>query len=130
MEPSQAMRQDIIQKEKEMEELYSELQRERLKIEKERDIIMSKKRAFSDMLQEEYEMAAAILRKQEWDTSVEWQAINQYIESYDIMADEASNDQLKKLDLKDEELVENFSRQRRRLEWDIEENYRRLRESK
>jgi len=130
MEPSQAMRQDITQKEKEMEDLYSELQQERLKIEKERDIIMSKKRAFSDMLQEEYEMAASILRRQEWDTSVEWQALNQYIESYDIMADEASNDQLKKLDLKDEELVENFSRQRRRLEWDIEENYRRLRESK
>ncbi|WP_262366308.1 hypothetical protein [Streptococcus sp. Marseille-P7376] len=82
------------------------------------------------MLQEEYEMATAILRKQEWDTSVEWQVLNQYIESYDIMADEASNDQLKKLDLKDEELVENFSRQRRRLEWGIEENYRRLRESK
>ncbi|KXT66927.1 hypothetical protein [Streptococcus sp. DD04] len=130
MEPSQAMRQDITQKEKEMEDLYLELQQERLKIEKERDIIMSKKRAFSDMLQEEYEMATAILRKQEWDTSVEWQVLNQYIESYDIMADEASNDQLKKLDLKDEELVENFSRQRRRLEWDIEENYRRLRESK
>ena len=130
MEPSQAMRQDITQKEKEMEDLYSELQQELLKIEKERDIIMSKKRAFSDMLQEEYEMAASILRRQEWDTSVEWQALNQYIESYDIMADEASNDQLKKLDLKDEELVENFSRQRRRLEWDIEENYRRLRESK
>ena len=91
---------------------------------------MSKKRAFSDMLQEEYEMAAAILRRQEWDTSVEWQVLNRYIESYDIMADEASNDQLKKLDLKDEELVENFSRQRRRLELDIEENYRRLRESK
>ncbi len=91
---------------------------------------MSKKRAFSDMLQEEYELAAAILRRQEWDTSVEWQVLNQYIESYDIMADEASNDQLKKLDLKDEELVENFSRQRRRLGWDIEENYRRLRESK
>ena len=109
---------------------YLELQRERLKIEKERDIIMSKKRAFSDMLQEEYELAAAILRRQEWDTSVEWQVLNQYIESYDIMADEASNDQLKKLDLKDEELVENFSRQRRRLGWDIEENYRRLRESK
>ena len=109
---------------------YLELQRERLKIEKERDIIMSKKRAFSDMLQEEYELAAAILRRQEWDTSVEWQALNQYIESYDIIADEASNDQLKKLDLKDEELVENFSRQRRRLGWDIEENYRRLRESK
>lgn len=82
------------------------------------------------MLQEEYEMAAAILRRQEWDTSVEWQVLNRYIESYDIMADEASNDQLKKLDLKDEELVENFSRQRRRLELDIEENYRRLRESK
>ena len=130
MEPSQAMRQGITQKEKEMEDLYSELQRERLKIEKERDIIMSKKRAFSDMLQEEYEMAAAILRRQGGDTSVEWQALNQYIESYDIIADEASNDQLKKLDLKDEELVENFLRQRRRLEWDIEENYRRLRESK
>ena len=57
------MRQGITQKEKEMEDLYSELQRERLKIEKERDIIMSKKRAFSDMLQEEYEMAAAILRR-------------------------------------------------------------------
>lgn len=41
MEPSQAMRQDITQKEKEMEDLYSELQQERLKIEKERDIIMS-----------------------------------------------------------------------------------------
>lgn len=130
MEPSQAMRQDITQKEKEMEELYSELQRERLKIEKERDVILSKKRAFSDMLQEEYEMAAVILRKQEWDTSIEWQALNQYIESYDIIADEASNDQLKKLDLKDEELVENFLRQRHRLEWEIEENYRRLRESK
>lgn len=130
MEPNQAMRQDITQKEKEMEDLYSELQRERLKIEKERDVIMSKKRAFSDMLQEEYEMATAILRKQEQDTSVEWQALNQYIESYDIIAYEASNDQLKKLDLKDEELVENFLRQRRRLEWDIEENYRRLRESK
>lgn len=113
------MRQGITQKEKEMEDLYSELQRERLKIEKERDVIMSKKRAFSDMLQEEYEMATAILRKQEWDTSVEWQALNQYIESYDIIAYEASNDQLKKLDLKDEELVENFLRQRRRLEWDI-----------
>lgn len=130
MEPNQSMKQDIAKKEKEMEELHSELQRERLKIDKERDIILSKKKAFSDMLQEEYEMATAILRKQERDTSIEWQALNQYIESYDIIADEASNDQLKKLDLKDEELVENFLRQRRRLEWEIEENYRRLRESK
>ena len=130
MEPSQAMRQGITQKEKEMEDLYSELQRERLKIEKERDIIMSKKRAFSDMLQEEYEMAAAILRRQEWDTSVEWQALNQYIESYDILAEEASSAELKNLDLKDEKVLETFSKQRRRLEWEIEDSYCRLHDSK
>ena len=53
MEPNQSMKQDIAKKEKEMEELYSELQRERLKIDKERDVILSKKKAFSDMLQEE-----------------------------------------------------------------------------
>lgn len=130
MEPNQSMKQDIAKKEKEMEELYSELQRERLKIDKERDIILSKKKAFSDMLQEEYEMAATILRKQEQDASIEWQSLNQYIESYEIVAEDASREELKNLDLKDEKVVENFSKQRRRLEWEIEECNRRLRDSK
>lgn len=124
------MKQDIAKKEKEMVELYSELQRERLKIDKERDIILSKKKAFSDMLQEEYEMATAILRKQERDTSIEWQALNQYIESYDMLAEEASNEELKNLDLKDEKVLETFSKQRRRLEWEIEDSYSHLRDSK
>ena len=130
MEPNQSMKQDIAKKEKEMEELYSELQRERLKIDKERDIILSKKKAFSDMLQEEYEMATAILRKQERATSIEWQALNQYIESYDVLAEEASSEELKNLDLKDEKVLETFSKQRRRLEWEIEDSYCRLRDSK
>lgn len=130
MEPNQSMKQDIAKKEKEMEELYSELQRERLKIDKERDIILSKKKAFSDMLQEEYEMTTAILRKQERDTSIEWQALNQYIETYDILAEEASSEELKNLDLKDEKVLETFSKQRRRLEWEIEDSYCRLRDSK
>ncbi|WP_367113055.1 hypothetical protein [uncultured Streptococcus sp.] len=124
------MKQDIAKKEKEMVELYSELQRERLKIDKERDIILSKKKAFSDMLQEEYEMATAILRNQERDTSIEWQALNQYIESYDMLAEEASSEELKNLDLKDEKVLETFSKQRRRLEWEIEDSYCRLRDSK
>lgn len=130
MEPNQSMKQDIAKKEKEMEELYSELQRERLKIDKERDVILSKKKAFSDMLQEEYEMTTAILRKQERDTSIEWQALNQYIESYDMLAEEASSEELKNLDLKDEKVLETFSKQRRRLEWEIEDSYCRLRDSK
>nr|WP_295507121.1 hypothetical protein [uncultured Streptococcus sp.] len=130
MEPNQSMKQDIAKKEKEMVELYSELQRERLKIDKERDIILSKKKAFSDMLQEEYEMATAILRNQERDTSIEWQALNQYIESYDMLAEEASSEELKNLDLKDEKVLETFSKQRRRLEWEIEDSYCRLRDSK
>ncbi len=130
MEPNQSMKQDIAKKEKEMEELYSELQRERLKIDKERDVILSKKKAFSDMLQEEYEMTTAILRKQERDTSIEWQALNQYIETYDILAEEASSEELKNLDLKDEKVLETFSKQRRRLEWEIEDSYCRLRDSK
>lgn len=130
MEPNQSMKQDIAKKEKEMEELYSELQRERLKIDKERDVILSKKKAFSDMLQEKYEMATAILRKQERDTSIEWQALNQYIETYDILAEEASSEELKNLDLKDEKVLETFSKQRRRLEWEIEDSYCRLRDSK
>ena len=124
------MKQDIAKKEKEMEGLYSELQQERLKIDKERDIILSKKKAFSDMLQEEYEMATAILRKQERDTSIEWQALNQYIESYDILAEEVSSEELKNLDLKDEKVLETFSKQRRRLEWEIEDSYCHLRDSK
>ena len=130
MEPNQSMKQDIAKKEKEMVELYSELQRERLKIDKERDIILSKKKAFSVMLQEEYEMATAILRKQERDTSIEWQALNQYIESYDMLAEEASSEELKNLDLKDEKVLETFSKQRRRLEWEIEDSYSHLRDSK
>lgn len=130
MEPNQSMKQDIAKKEKEMEELYSELQRERLKIDKERDVILSKKKAFSDMLQEEYEMTTAILRKQERDTSIEWQALNQYIESYDMLAEEASSEELKNLDLKDEKVLETFSKQRRRLEWEIEDSYSHLRDSK
>ena len=130
MEPNQSMKQDIAKKEKEMEGLYSELQRERLKIDKERDVILSKKKAFSDMLQEEYEMVTAILRKQERDTSIEWQALNQYIESYDILAEEVSSEELKNLDLKDEKVLETFSKQRRRLEWEIEDSYCRLRDSK
>ena len=130
MEPNQSMKQDIAKKEKELEELYLELQRKRLKIDKERDIILSKKKAFSDMLQEEYEMATAILRKQERDTSIEWQALNQYIESYDMLAEEASSEELKNLDLKDEKVLETFSKQRRRLEWEIEDSYCRLRDSK
>ena len=130
MEPNQSMKQDIAKKEKEMEELYSELQRERLKIDKERDIILSKKKAFSDMLQEEYEMATAILREQERDTSIEWQALNQYIESYDILSEEASSGELKNLDLKDEKVLETFTKQKRRLEWEIEDSYCRLRDSK
>ena len=130
MEPNQSMKQDIAKKEKEMVELYSEIQRERLKIDKERDIILSKKKAFSDMLQEEYEMATAILRKQERDTSIEWQALNQYIESYDILAEGASSEELKNLDLKDEKVLETFSKQRRRLEWEIEDSYSHLRDSK
>lgn len=101
-----------------------------MKIDKERDVILSKKKAFSDMLQEEYEMATAILRKQERDTSIEWQALNQYIETYDILAEEASSEELKNLDLKDEKVLETFSKQRRRLEWEIEDSYCRLRDSK
>lgn len=130
MEPNQSMKQDIAKKEKKMEELYSELQRERLKIDKERDVILSKKKAFSVMLQEEYEIATAILRKQERDTSIEWQALNQYIESYDMLAEEASSEELKNLDLKDEKVLETFSKQRRRLEWEIEDSYSHLRDSK
>ena len=130
MEPNQSMKQDIAKKEKELEELYSELQRERLKIDKERDVILSKKKAFSDMLQEEYERATAILRKQERDTSIEWQTLNQYIETYDILAEEASSEELKNLNLKDEKVLETFSKQRRRLEWEIEDSYCRLRDSK
>lgn len=124
------MKQDIAKKEKELEDLYLELQRKRLKIDKERDIILSKKKAFSEMLQEEYEMATAILRKQERDPSIEWQTLYQYIETYDILAEEASSEELKNLDLKDEKILETFSKQRRRLEWEIEDNYSHLRDSK
>ena len=34
------------------------------------------------------------------------------------------------LDLKDEKVLETFSKQRRRLEWEIEDSYCRLRDSK
>ncbi len=64
------------------------------------------------------------------DTSIEWQALNQYIESYDVLAEEASSEELKNLDLKDEKVLETFSKQRRRSEWEIEDSYCRLRDSK
>ncbi|KXT82699.1 hypothetical protein STRDD11_01772 [Streptococcus sp. DD11] len=74
-------------------------------------------------------MAANILRHKEQDSSTEWQSLNQYIESYAIEADEASSEELKKLDREDEELLEEFFKKRRHLEWEIEDDCRRLRES-
>lgn len=47
-----------------------------------------------------------------------------------MLAEEASSEELKNLDLKDEKVLETFSKQRRRLEWEIEDSYSHLRDSK
>ena len=129
MEQNQTVRQEIAKIEKEIDDLYSVLQRDRLKIDEERDRLMSKKKAFSEMLQEEYGMALAILQNNEQDISVELQAVNGYLEHYDVIAEEACKEELRRLDRKDEQVLENFSRKRRILESEMENNYCRLRET-
>ena len=85
-----------------------------------RKLLEKKQQQFTQMLEEEYAMAASFLQKQELDVECEWRALNHCIELYDLEAREASQACLRQIEAEEESLWQSYQKERRQLEEKIE----------
>ena len=63
----------LSKKEKKLDHLEREFQKARLELDEKRCLVERKQQLFTQMLEEEYAMAASFLQQQEIDSSCEWE---------------------------------------------------------
>ncbi|MFR4638967.1 MAG: hypothetical protein ACLT8H_06925 [Streptococcus parasanguinis] len=82
-------------REKQLDHLEREFQKARLELDEKRCLVERKQQLFTQMLEEEYAMAASFLQKQEVDVSCAWESLHRCIEEYDLEARETATSSFK-----------------------------------
>lgn len=106
-------------KEKKLDYLEREFQKARLELDEKRCLVERKQQLFTQMLEEEYEMAVSFLQEQEVDNSFGWESLHRCIEEYDLEAREAAQVVLKQLEIEEENLWQSYRKDRHQLEEEI-----------
>ena len=113
------MSSTLSKKEKKLDHLESEFQKARLELDEKRCLIERKQQLFTQMLEEEYAMAASFLQKQEVDSSCEWESLHRCIEEYDLEARDAAQVALKQIEIEEENLWQSYRKDKCQLEEEI-----------
>ena len=113
------MSSTLSKKEKKLDHLESEFQKARLELDEKRCLIERKQQLFTQMLEEEYAMAASFLQKQEVDSSCEWESLHRCIEEYDLEARDAAQVALKQIEIEEENLWQSYRKDKYQLEEEI-----------
>ena len=106
-------------KEKKLDHLEIEFRKARLELDEKRCLVERKQQLFTQMLEEEYAMAASFLQKQEVDVSCGWESLHRCIEEYDLEAREAAQVALKQIEIEEENLWQSYRKDRHQLEEEI-----------
>ena len=106
-------------KEKKLDYLEREFQKARLELDEKRCLVERKQQLFTQMLEEEYAMAASFLQKQEVDSSCAWESLHRCIEEYDLEARDAVQVALKQIEIEEENLWQSYRKERCQLEEEI-----------
>ena len=109
----------LLKKEKKLDYLEREFQTARLVLDEKRCLVEKKQQVFTQMLEEEYAMAASFLQKQEVDSSYEWESLHRCIEEYDLEARDAAQVAIKLIDTEEENLWQSYRKERCQLEEEI-----------
>ncbi len=110
----------LSKKESKLDRLERDFHQARLELDEKRNLLEKKQQQFTQMLEEEYVMAATFLHEQELDVECEWRALNHCIEMYDLEAREASQACLKQIEAEEESLWQSYQKERGQLEEQIE----------
>ena len=102
----------LSKKEKKLDYLEREFQKARLELDEKRCLVERKQLLFTQMLEEEYAMAASFLQKQEVDSSYEWESLHRCIEEYDLEARDAAQVAIKLIDTEEENLWQSYRKER------------------
>ena len=106
-------------REKQLDHLEREFQKARLELDEKRCLVERKQQLFTQMLEEEYAMAASFLQQQEIDSSCEWESLHRCIEEYDLEARDAAQVAIKQIDTEEENLWQSYRKERWQLEEEI-----------
>ena len=106
-------------REKQLDHLEREFQKARLELDEKRCLVERKQQLFTQMLEEEYAMAASFLQKQEVDVSCGWESLHRCIEEYDLEARDAAQVAIKQIDTEEENLWQSYRKERCQLEEEI-----------
>ena len=109
----------LSKKEKKLDHLEREFHKARLKLDEKRCLVERKQQLFTQMLEEEYAMAASFLQEQEVDVSCEWESLHRCIEEYDLEARDAAQVAIKQIDTEEENLWQSYRKERWQLEEEI-----------
>ena len=113
------MSSTLSKNEKKLDHLEREFQKARLELDEKRCLVERKQQLFTQMLEEEYAMAASILQKQEVDSSCAWESLHRCIEEYDLEARDAVQVALKQIEIEEENLWQSYRKERCQLEEEI-----------
>ena len=106
-------------REKQLDHLEREFQKARFELDEKRCLVERKQQLFTQMLEEEYAMAASFLQKQEVDVSCAWESLHRCIEEYDLEARDAAQVAIKQIDTEEENLWQSYRKERWQLEEEI-----------
>jgi len=93
-----------------------------LELDEKRCLVERKQQLITQMLEEEYAMAASFLQKQAVDVSRGWESLHRCIEEYDLEAREAAQVALKQIEIEEENLWQSYRKDRRQLEEEFEQD--------
>jgi hypothetical protein len=113
------MSSTLSKNEKKLDHLEREFQKARLELDEKRCLVERKQQLFTQMLEEEYAMAASFLQKQEVDSSCAWESLHRCIEEYDLEARDAVQVALKQIEIEEENLWQSYRKERCQLEEEI-----------
>ena len=113
------MSSTLSKKKKKLDHLEREFQKARLELDEKRCLVERKQQLFTQMLEEEYAMAASFLQKQEVDSSYEWESLHRCIEEYDLEARDAAQVALKQIEIEEENLWQSYRKDKCQLEEEI-----------
>ena len=109
----------LSKKEKKLDHLEREFHKARLKLDEKRCLVERKQQLFTQMLEEEYLMAASFLQEQEVDVSCGWESLHRCIEEYDLEARDAAQVAIKQIDTEEENVWQSHRKERCQLEEEI-----------
>ena len=113
------MSSTLSKKEKKLDHLEREFQKARLELDEKRCLIERKQQLFTQMLEEEFAMAASFLQEQEVDVNCGWESLHRCIEEYDLEARDAAQVAIKQIDTEEENLWQSYRKERCQLEEEI-----------